>query len=171
MLFDFAERGHHFVKPQPRCGSTTACSCLPTSFDRTPCSGCLVRQDHLDSDLSASALARRFQMKEDALLSSFQSHTGLALDPFVLRRRIERALDLLKHTSATDVEIATSIGLGTAPTFRTAFFNYLGVSPTDYRKTLQPKKQAASLASLKRPCKSVSLPLKSGGEALRPLVL
>jgi len=124
--------------------------------------------DQLDGDLSDSALAARFSLEESVLLSAFQSLTGIALDQFVLRRRIERALDLLKHSTATDSEIAVRIGLRTAPTFRTAFFNYLGVSPTDYRKILPPKQKAASLARRKRPCKSVSLPLRrSGGEALR----
>jgi len=115
--------------------------------------------DNLHVDVSDSALAARFSLEESELLSAFQSLTGIALDQFVLRRRIERALDLLKHTSATDSEIAVHIGLRTAPTFRTAFFNYLGVSPADYRKTLPSKRQAASLARRKRPCKSVSLPL------------
>src|SRR5215470_18901838 len=90
--------------------------------------------EHLHVDVSDSALAARFSLEEGVLLSAFQSLTGIALDQFVLRRRIERALDLLKHTSATDSEIAARIGLKTANTFRTAFFNYLGVSPTDYRK-------------------------------------
>ena len=78
--------------------------------------------DHLHVDLSDSALAARFSLEEGELLSVFQSLTGIALDQFVLRRRIERALDLLKHTSATDSEIAVRIGLRTAPNFRTAFF-------------------------------------------------
>ena len=125
--------------------------------------------NHLDGDLSDSALAARFSLEQDVLLSKFESHTGIALDQYVLRRRIEYALYLLKHSDSSDSEIAVHIGLRTALAFRTAFFNYLGVSPTDYRKALPLKQQAGSLARRKRPCKSVGLPLKSGEETLRQL--
>lgn len=128
--------------------------------------------ENLHADLSVSNLARRLSLKERVLLCGFESQTGVALGQFVLRRRIERALDLLKSSSATDSEIAVGIGLKTASAFRTVFFNYLGVSPTEYRRILPPKKEPASVKRQKRPCKSVSIPVKKpGGEALRPLVV
>ena len=48
--------------------------------------------DHLHTDIAASVLSKRFSLKESVLLPAFQLHTGIALDEFVLRRRIERAL-------------------------------------------------------------------------------
>ena len=114
--------------------------------------------DHLHGDLSVSALARRFSLEEGVLLSAFQSHTGIALDQYVLRRRIERALHLLKHSSASDSEIAMGIGWGSASAFQAAFLNYLGVSPGEYRGNLPQKQQAASRERRKRPCKSACLP-------------
>jgi AraC-like DNA-binding protein len=65
--------------------------------------------EHLHLDLSASILAKTFLLKEDLLQADFELRTGIALDQFVLRRRIERALDLLKRSDATDKEIAMSI--------------------------------------------------------------
>jgi AraC-like DNA-binding protein len=109
--------------------------------------------DHLHGDLSASALATRFLLEENMLLSAFQSHTGMALDQFVLRRRIEGALFLLKNSDSTDSSIAVRIGLGTAGAFQTAFSGYLGVSPKEYRSILQ-KQQAASRERQERPRKS-----------------
>lgn len=113
---------------------------------------------HLSVDLSVAALARRFSLQEGALLAAFQSHTGIALDQFVLRRRIERALHLLKHSDASDGEIAVDVGWGSAPAFRTAFSSYIGVSPTEYRRSLPAKQHAASQE--RRPCMSVCLPRK-----------
>jgi len=101
--------------------------------------------DNLHVDLSVSDLARRFSLEEGVLLPAFQSHTGTALDQFVLRRRIERALDLLKHSNASDTEIAMGIGWDSTPAFQDAFFSYLGVSPTEYRRSLPPKQQVTAL--------------------------
>jgi two-component system response regulator YesN len=113
--------------------------------------------DHLRVDLSVSTLAKRFSLEEGVLLPAFHSQTGIALDQFVLRRRIERALHLLKHSNATESEIAMGIGWGSAPSFRTAFSSYLGVSPIEYRRNLSPKPQAASQERHKRPSKSAGL--------------
>ena len=115
--------------------------------------------DHLHGDLSVSSLARRFSLEEGLLVPSLHSHTGITLDQFVLRRRIERALHLLKHSSASDNEIAMRIGWDSAPNFQAAFLKYLGVSPTEYRGNLQLKQQIASPTRRKRPA---SLPAYRG---------
>jgi AraC-like DNA-binding protein len=119
--------------------------------------------ENLHLDLSASILAKRFSLKENALLPAFESHTGIALNQFVLRRRIERALHLLKHSDATDSEIAMSIGWGSASAFQAAFASYLGVSPMEYRSGLPAKLPARSSKGRKRPCKSVRVPRRESG--------
>jgi transcriptional regulator GlxA family with amidase domain len=122
---------------------------------------------HLHLDLSASTLATKFSLQQSVLLDGFQAHIGIDLDQFVLRRRIERALHLLKNSDAGDSAIATGVGWGTAPAFQAAFFNYLGVSPNEYRRSLPQKQQAASRDRRKRPCKSVCLPREeSRGRAM-----
>jgi transcriptional regulator GlxA family with amidase domain len=112
---------------------------------------------HLDGDLSVAALARGFSLKDRVLLTAFESHTGIALGQFVWRRRIEHALDFLKNTNGSDSEIAMGLGWEYASAFRTAFVNYLGVSPTEYRTSLPPKQAATGLGRRKRPCKSVGV--------------
>jgi two-component system response regulator YesN len=87
--------------------------------------------ENLRLDLSAPTLAKTFSLKENLLLADFELHTGVALDQFVLRRRIERALHLLKHSDSTDKESAMSIGWCSAPEFEAAFTSYLGVSPME----------------------------------------
>jgi two-component system, response regulator YesN len=113
--------------------------------------------DHSDVDLSVSAVARRFSLEEGVLLSAFRLHTGITLDHFVLRRCIERALYLLKNSTANDSDIAARIGWETVSDFQVAFFNCLGVWPTEYRRGLPPKPQAASREERKRPSKSAGL--------------
>jgi len=128
--------------------------------------------DHLCDDLSVSTLVKRFSLRESVLLSAFESQTGIALDQFVLRRRIERALHLLKHSSATDREIAVSVAWRSAPAFQRAFASYLGVSPAEYRRSLPAKQQVRTLASRKRPCNSACLTREeSNGRAHRALTV
>ena len=91
---------------------------------------------NLHTDLSALALAKEFSLKENTLLDGFESHAGVALDQFILRRRIECALQLLKHRYATDSEIARSFGWGAAQAFKAAFSSYLGITPQGYRRSL-----------------------------------
>ena len=98
--------------------------------------------ENLHADLSVSALARTFSQPESVLFRAFKLQTGIALDRFVLRRRIERALHLLKHSKATDTEIAMGIGWGSATDFQTAFTSYLGVSPAEYRMSVGLIQQA-----------------------------
>lgn len=112
---------------------------------------------HLHIDLSASILAKRFSLPENVLSVCFRTHTGIALDQFVLRRRIECALHLLKNSKHCDSAIATRIGLGTAAAFQAVFFNYVGILPIEYRNRQPQKQPAASRKGRKRPCKSESL--------------
>jgi len=126
--------------------------------------------ENLHADLSVSALARTFSQPESVLFRAFKLQTGIALDQFVLRRRIERALHLLKHSKATDTEIATGIGWGSATDFQTAFTSYLGVSPAEYRMSVRLKQQATRVKSHKRPSASTCIPREgSGGRARRVL--
>jgi len=142
---------HAVASPQP----------IPTS--QSPSAELLIQVvqhivNNLNVDLSDSTLARRFSLEEDKLLAAFQSHTGIALDQFVLRRRIERALYVLKHSNSSDIEIAAGVGWGSAPAFQAAFSSYLGVSPTEYRRSLSQRTQGASGKRHRRASKPAGLP-------------
>lgn len=115
--------------------------------------------ENLHVDLSVSVLAKRFSLEESILPHAFEAHNGIALDQFVLRRRIERALHLLKHSNATDSEIAIRVGWGSAPAFQAAFSSHLGVSPTEYRRSLLPAQQPTNTHRRpRRPCKLALIP-------------
>ena len=171
-LSDFAERG-----PTLHDESRAAARSQRVHPSQPPSTELLMRvvqfiMSHLDGDLSVAALARRFSLKDRVLLTAFESHTGIALGQFVLRRRLERALDFLKNATASDSEIAMGLGWGSASAFRTAVVNYLGVSPTEYRTSLPPKQAATGLGRRKRPCKSVRIRREeSVGQALPAFVV
>ena len=107
-------------------------------FDRAESLTQVVRYmlGNLHNELSAPALAAEFSLTEEPLLHLFESHTGIALAEYVLRRRIERALELLKGQHISESEIAKRFGWGAQSSLQAAFSNYLGITPREYRCSL-----------------------------------
>jgi hypothetical protein len=80
--------------------------------------------ENLHIDLSATASPTRLCLEEGLMLTAFQSHTGNALDQFVPRRLIERALHPLKKSDARNSGFAAGVVWETAPIFHAAVVNY-----------------------------------------------
>jgi transcriptional regulator GlxA family with amidase domain len=89
--------------------------------------------DHLDDDLSVSALAQRAFMSPRNFARVFASQTGQTPGRYVESLRIERARTLLQGGERTIEGVAMACGFGTVETLRRSFSRRLGVSPSDYR--------------------------------------
>jgi AraC family transcriptional regulator len=85
------------------------------------------------ANLSATAgLSRMYFAKQ------FRTTTGIRPHDFVLRKRIERAQQLLAATSDPLVDIALSVGFQTQAHFTTVFKKVVGSTPYQWRRE-QPK--------------------------------
>jgi AraC family transcriptional regulator len=81
------------------------------------------------ANLAATAgLSRMYFAKQ------FRVSTGVRPHDFVLRKRIERAQQLLGATSDTLVEIALSVGFQTQAHFTTVFKKIAGNTPCQFRR-------------------------------------
>ncbi|HEV7941773.1 MAG TPA: GlxA family transcriptional regulator [Solirubrobacteraceae bacterium] len=89
--------------------------------------------DHLNDDLSVSALAQRAFMSPRNFARVFASQTGQTPGRYVESLRIERARTLLQGGERTIEGVARACGFGTVETLRRSFSRRLGVSPSDYR--------------------------------------
>jgi transcriptional regulator GlxA family with amidase domain len=90
--------------------------------------------DHLDADLSVTALAERSFMSGRNFARVFAREVGATPGAYVESVRVERARSLLETTDLQVEEIARRSGFGTVETLRRAFGRRVRVSPTDYRE-------------------------------------
>jgi transcriptional regulator GlxA family with amidase domain len=89
--------------------------------------------DHLDADLSVTALASRVAMSPRNFCRVFVREVGMTPGRFVERVRIEGARRLLEDSARSVPEVAVACGFGTAESMRLAFRRAVGVSPQTYR--------------------------------------
>jgi len=64
----------------------------------------------------------------------FKQSTGLSPHQYVLRRRIQRAKQLLRETEISVLEVSLNLGFEHPTTFARAFRRLTGISPTHYRR-------------------------------------
>lgn len=91
--------------------------------------------NHLDNDLSLTALAEVGGFNASYLSRLFKQVTGENLTTYILHRRMSLATDLLAHTNIKIQDIAQRAGYPSAHSFARAFRGEFGITPTEYRDT------------------------------------
>jgi AraC-like DNA-binding protein len=81
------------------------------------------------ADLAAAAGLTRMHFA-----AQFRAATGLRPHEFLLRRRIERARELLQRTDERLVEVALGVGFQTQAHFTTVFKRFVGETPQRWRR-------------------------------------
>jgi len=90
---------------------------------------------HLEGPLALAELARLANLSVFHFARSFKESTGLSPHQYVLRRRVERAKQLLSGTSLNLAEIALRCGFSNPSHFTQAFRQISGVTPTCWRSS------------------------------------
>ena len=91
---------------------------------------------NLASALSLSEMADQLDMGPCHFARAFKESVGVSPHQYVLRRRIERALQLLKGSHPSLAEMSRELGFSSQGHFSTAFHRFVGVSPSSYREHL-----------------------------------
>ncbi|MCM2413197.1 GlxA family transcriptional regulator [Streptomyces sp. RKAG290] len=89
---------------------------------------------HLDSDLSASALAQRMSLSERHFARVFHQETGTSPAAYVEAARVEAARRLLEATDDPLERVAAAAGLGSVETLHRAFRKQISTTPAAYRR-------------------------------------
>ncbi|TDC57003.1 GlxA family transcriptional regulator [Jiangella ureilytica] len=88
---------------------------------------------HLDSDLTAAALARVAGVSTRHLTRIFLANLGVTPARFVRNARTEAAAHLLATTSLPITRVAARCGFGSTEALRQAFVNRYGTTPSHHR--------------------------------------
>jgi AraC family transcriptional regulator len=88
----------------------------------------------IDKPVSLAAVASSVGLSRMHFAAQFRATTGMRPHEYLLRRRIERAQEVLAETSMSLVDIALSVGFQTQSHFTTVFKRYAGQPPRAWRE-------------------------------------
>jgi RpiB/LacA/LacB family sugar-phosphate isomerase len=91
-------------------------------------------RSHLDQPLDIGQLASLVRMSSSHFSKLFKMSLGVTPHQFVLRERIDRSKELLRHTNIKIVEIAFRVGFETQAHFTTVFGYMVGDTPRNFRR-------------------------------------
>jgi AraC-like DNA-binding protein len=99
-------------------------------------------KDRIDRDfaepLDVRALAREAHASRAHFVRSFKKAFGETPHQYLLRRRIERAKELLRNTPLSVTEVSLAVGFRSLGSFSTAFRQLVGESPSVYAQCRRP---------------------------------
>lgn len=125
-------------------------------------------RDRIDRDyadpLDVETLARGVHMSAGHLSREFKRAYGESPYSYLMTRRIERAMTLLRRGDLSVTEICFVVGYGSLGTFSTRFTELVGMPPSEYRV------RAAEGAAGIPPClaKQVTRPVRNREAPAKP---
>jgi AraC-like DNA-binding protein len=115
-----------------------------------------------DQPLDVEALARGVNISAGHLSRQFREAYGESPYSYLMTRRIERAMSLLRRGDLSVTEVCFAVGCSSLGTFSTRFTELVGMPPSSYRA------EAAGETAGIPPCvvKQVSRPVRNREAAL-----
>nr|WP_220185934.1 response regulator [Paenactinomyces guangxiensis] len=92
--------------------------------------------DHIDSQITLKEVADMVYLNASYFSVLFKEQTGLTFSEYLTRKRLELAKSLLLSTSLSIQEISRKVGYQTAKYFIKIFKDYEGVTPGNYRNSV-----------------------------------
>ena len=93
-------------------------------------------ENHCEENLSNNFLADKACMATNSFSRLFKNETGLSLQKYVKRKRIDYACMLMSHTSMSIEEITTKTGFSNRFHFTRVFREIMKVTPGRYRDSV-----------------------------------
>ena len=117
-------------------------------------------RDRIDREyaqpLDVEALARGAHMSAGHLSRQFRQAYGESPYSYLMTRRIERAMALLRRGDLSVTEVCFEVGCQSLGTFSTRFTELVGMSPSSYRQAAREMKGVPSCV-----VKQVSRPVRN----------
>ena len=90
-------------------------------------------EENLPEKISLGDVARLCGMGRFQFSRAFKQVQGITFQEFLMQRRINRAIELLRHPKASVTDVAFAVGFNDLSYFARVFRRYTGVSPSLYR--------------------------------------
>lgn len=94
----------------------------------------IVNQNLSNPELSIKFLTAAMSMSRSSLYSKVKVLTGLGINDYINRLRIEKAVELLRHSDLNINEISDEVGFTYPRYFSTLFKQMKGITPTQYKE-------------------------------------
>jgi len=117
-------------------GSTDRTRYVPVRQRRIAIAAQKYLLEHEDHPLPVRALAAQLGVSATALETCFQAVYGVTVHAYLQNRKIEKARELLEHTSLPVSGIAEKAGYSHPGKFAAAFKKQTGMTPLEYRRRL-----------------------------------
>jgi len=146
----------------PRCGTISSVSSAPAAAQRLRDLARLRRvRDRIDREyaqpLDVEGLARGAHLSAGHLSREFRLAYGESPYSYLMTRRVERAMALLRRGDLSVTEVCFEVGCSSLGTFSTRFAELVGMPPSAYRR------EAARATAGMPPCvaKQVTRPIRN----------
>ena len=99
-------------------------------------------QEHLDSsNLDVTFICKEIGMSRASLYNKLKALTDMGANDYINKFRMEKAITLITSTDMSFTEIAEKVGFTTSRYFSTAFKQYTGETPTQYKEKRKQEKK------------------------------
>jgi YesN/AraC family two-component response regulator len=89
--------------------------------------------NHFHEKVSLSKVAENCGMEATSFSRAFKNENGSTFREYLLRYRVKKAAELLRHTDAGVLEIACAVGFNDPSQFTRMFKRYFGATPSGFR--------------------------------------
>ncbi len=93
--------------------------------------------NHYSDDIKMADLAQKFNVSHNLLLLKFKKETGCSPKEYLMEKRMDAAVYLLKTTDFSITQISTMCGFTLPAHFSYTFKKHHGVTPKEYKRLIQ----------------------------------
>jgi AraC family transcriptional regulator len=90
--------------------------------------------NHLTEKTTVSELAALLELTRYHFIRSFKQTTGIPPHQFMIRRRVDRAIELLRARTTSIADVADKTGFGSSIQLTRAFRRVVGTTPSAFRR-------------------------------------
>lgn len=88
----------------------------------------------LDGEVSLPAVAAHIGLSQFHFSRAFKNATGMGFHQFVVKRRVDRAKELLGTSARLVLDVGADVGFRNHSHFSSIFRRHIGMTPTEYRR-------------------------------------